>query len=285
MSFKIELGKRYVTRDGKYYTYAIVTSTANSQFPYAATLYKKETGNRHLHFTYTESGSHDGRTESSCDLVAEYIPEKPLELEIGKTYRSRDGKLTTKIISESSNKDNYDFISDSHYHFQKNGSFHSKKVGSFSYPLDLVEEVVSGESQKILTLPLVVGKKYVAKDGQIVTVTETKYETTRGMTRLCKYNTDTWYVQESSGKFDRADLDCENDYDLISDYIEEPKQIEHTPEPPKPTKYKNLKFLEAWSLAKETGKRYRCKGHKWLVFPQVVITKELFKKQEWEVEK
>ena len=103
MAIELEVGKRYVTRDGSEYTAPLEQLTDGfGEFTYLATTYKMGTNIPAAARTWAYGGSWNRCLENELDLVAEYNPEeiKMIEkvivnIEAGKTYRTREGKEIT----------------------------------------------------------------------------------------------------------------------------------------------------------------------------------------------
>jgi hypothetical protein len=78
MAIELEVGKRYVTREGTEYTEPLkqLTDSFFRDFVYLATTYKIDTEISIATRTWTHDGSWAGSGENDLDLVAEYNPEE-----------------------------------------------------------------------------------------------------------------------------------------------------------------------------------------------------------------
>jgi hypothetical protein len=287
--FKIEVGKRYTSRDGSWVSGPVEKHP--SQDGYRAKFFRLDDGTENNEMFYehqsgywwfSEEGSFNvPSNKNPYDLVKEYTEEKIFKVEAGKRYYTRNGGITEAVNIDDESSQPFTakvYNKDNRYQgfkwFNENGHW-LKERGESEW--DLVKEY---EEKKTLTLPLQVGKKYLTKGSKVVEATKLDKDIN---IRLGNY----WY-DTKTGKF----LGYENDDDyedhIVSDYIEDSSELpkpEAKQEKKKPIKYSDLTFYEAWSLAKETKKRYRLKGSEWLEFPNVKVNKETFAKIEWEVEK
>ena len=143
MAIELEIGKQYITRDKSEYTEPLKQLPENfGDFTYTATTYKSGTTISTATRIWTYDGSWVRSTEHELDLVAEYNPEEIkmigkviVNIEAGKTYRTREGKEVTLEPW------------DAHTLTSRNGFLYSKSLtGSvYSYKTsehDIIEEVV-----------------------------------------------------------------------------------------------------------------------------------------------
>lgn len=143
MAIELEVGKRYVTRDGTEYTAPLEQLTDGFRdFVYTATTYKMGSSISTATRTWTYGGSWVRSTEHELDLVAEYNPKEItmigkvlVNIEAGKTYRTREGKQVTLGSDDSYTlKGSNGFL----YNKTLTGSVYSCQHSEF----DIVEEVV-----------------------------------------------------------------------------------------------------------------------------------------------
>ena len=279
--FKIEAGKYYISRDGNYKIGPVQEKGNDLAFPLFAE-YKSLKTEQTYNWWLTSSGRWDDyKDQDYRDAVAEFKEENVFKLEEGKRYYTRNGGITDPVQADSGNKQpfyavvhNKDNKNQGLKWFNKNGQWLTEGPES---EWDLVKEY---EEKKKLTLPLEVGKKYVTNEGKVIEAI--KLDSDINML-VGKY----WY-DPKNGKF--LGYENDNDYEdyIVADYIEDEVKIPKMgakKEKKKPIKYSDLTFYEAWSLAKETKKRYRLKGSEWLEFPNVKVNKETFALNNWEVEK
>jgi hypothetical protein len=139
MAIELEVGKQYITRDGTEYTAPL---DGFRDFGYIATTYKSGTTISTATRTWAYGGSWVGTVEHELDLVAEYNPEESkmigkviVNIEAGKTYRTREGK---EVTLES--WDEYTLTGKNGFLYSKSltGSVYSCKHSEF----DIVEEIV-----------------------------------------------------------------------------------------------------------------------------------------------
>jgi hypothetical protein len=143
MAIELEEGKQYITRDGSEYTAPLEQLTDGfREFAYTATTYKMGTNISTATRTWTYGGSWVGIIENDLDLVAEYNPEEIkmigkviVNIEAGKTYRTREGK---EVTLES--WDEYTLTGTNGFLYGKSltGSVYSSEHSEF----DIVEEIV-----------------------------------------------------------------------------------------------------------------------------------------------
>lgn len=143
MAIKLEEGKQYITRDGTEYTAPLEQLTDGfGDFGYIATTYKMGSSIAVATRTWTYGGSWTRSSEHELDLVAEYNPEEiemdekvVVNIEAGKTYRTREGK---EVTLES--WDEYTLTGSNGFLYSKTltGSVYSYEHSEF----DIVEEVV-----------------------------------------------------------------------------------------------------------------------------------------------
>jgi ribosomal protein L27 len=267
---KLEVGKKYLNRDGKIVLITEKTDDIIYEFTDGINTYLRN-GN------FWQDGESNGK-----DLVSEYTEDKVFKIEAGKRYYTRTGKITEPVEYKESSDWGKDYPiyakvkGDVGFYFTTEG----RRLTKQETPEDLVKEY---EEKKKLTLPLQVGKKYVTVEGDILKIEKHKHfdyivqgVNDRGEFRMY------YYLKTGEANIE----ECK--YSLVSDYIEDSSELpkpEAKKEKKNPIKYSDLTFYEAWSLAKETKKRYRLKGSEWLEFPNVKVNKETFAKIEWEVEK
>tara|TARA_R110000868_G_scaffold66014_4_gene196979 strand:- start:1113 stop:1787 length:675 start_codon:yes stop_codon:yes gene_type:complete len=223
-----------------------------------------------------------------------------MKLELGKRYVTREGIITKPIAKSSGLWPGYDFsatITGVTYDFNESGL----RINLKESPEDLVSEYVSEEQKPTLTLPLVVGKKYITKDGSVLKAnsiyehTETKEDIycsgadfSGGFWRPVADAVFGGYYNINTGRYNGEE--SKNDSfggHIVADFVES-KAVKVAPkakEKKAPIRWNNLTFIQAWELARDTKKRYRLKGNDWLVFPQIKINKEMFQQKEWEVER
>jgi hypothetical protein len=143
MAIELEEGKRYVTRDGSEYTAPLEQLTDGFRdFQYIATTYKMGTNISAATRTWAYNGSWARCLEHELDLVAEYNPEEIkmigkviVNIEAGKTYRTRGGKeVTLEPWDEYTLTGTNGFL----YNKSLTGSVYSYEHSEF----DIVEEVV-----------------------------------------------------------------------------------------------------------------------------------------------
>jgi hypothetical protein len=144
MAIELEVGKQYITRDGSEYTEPLKQLTGNTSgdFGYIATTYKIGTEVSTATRTWAHDGSWISSVENDLDLVAEYKPEEIkmigkviVNIEAGKTYRTREGKEVTLVSDDS-----YTLSGSNGFLYNKSltGSIYSYENSDH----DLVEEVV-----------------------------------------------------------------------------------------------------------------------------------------------
>jgi hypothetical protein len=143
MAIELEIGKQYITRDGTEYTApleSISDMVRNSGFK--ATTYERGTNTTTACRTWAYDGSWIQSIEHELDLVAEYNPEEIkmigkviVNIEAGKTYRTREGK---EVTLES--WDEYTLTGTNGFLYCKSltGSVYTNEHSEF----DIVEEIV-----------------------------------------------------------------------------------------------------------------------------------------------
>jgi hypothetical protein len=139
----LEEGKQYITRDGTEYT-APLTRNADifGDHGFLATTYKRSTVTSTARRTWACDGSWIKNVENDLDLVEEYNPEEIkmidkviVNIEAGKTYRTREGKEVTLETEDSYTlKGSNGFL----YYKPLTGSVYSSEHSEY----DLVEEIV-----------------------------------------------------------------------------------------------------------------------------------------------
>jgi hypothetical protein len=143
MAIELEVGKQYITRDRTEYTAPLEQLTDGFRdFVYIATTYKMGSSISTATRTWTYGGSWVRSTEHELDLVAEYNPKEIkmigkvlVNIEAGKTYRTREGKQVTLGSDDSYTlKGSNGFL----YNKSLTGSVYSYEHSEF----DIVEEVV-----------------------------------------------------------------------------------------------------------------------------------------------
>jgi hypothetical protein len=142
MAIKLEVGKQYITRDGTEYTAPLELRYGFGDMAYTATTYKRGTTISTASRTWTYGGSWIGIIENDLDLVAEYNPEEikmdekvVVNIEVGKTYRTREGKeVTLEPWDSYTLKGSNDFL----YNKSLTGSVYRCEHSEF----DIVEEVM-----------------------------------------------------------------------------------------------------------------------------------------------
>ena len=144
MAVELEVGKQYITRDGTEYTAPLerLTNGYLGSFDYIATTYKTGTETSTATRTWAYDGSWIRNVENDLDLVAEYNPEEIkmigkviVNIEAGKTYRTREGKEVTLET-----EDTYTLKGSNGFLYNKTltGSVYSYEHSEF----DIVEEIV-----------------------------------------------------------------------------------------------------------------------------------------------
>lgn len=143
MAIELEVGKQYITRDGTEYTAPLEQLTDGFRdFAYIATTYKMGTNIPAATRTWTYGGSWTSNRENELDLIAEYNPEEikmiskvTVNIEAGKTYRTREGKEVTLEPW-----DEYTLTGTNGFLYAKSltGSIYSCQHSEF----DIVEEIV-----------------------------------------------------------------------------------------------------------------------------------------------
>ena len=144
MAIELEVGKQYITRDGSEYTKPLkqLTGSTFGDFDYIATTYKIGAEVSTATRTWAHDGSWIKNVENDLDLVAEYNPEEIkmigkviVNIEAGKTYRTREGKEVTLVSDDS-----YTLSGSNGFLYNKTltGSLYSYENSEH----DLVEEVV-----------------------------------------------------------------------------------------------------------------------------------------------
>lgn len=171
-NLRMELGKRYVTRDGRITEPAAETKALSSEvrakYPFTVRIGRLEE-------FYKGNGSYDmGRQEMPycLDLVREYDDETPmppviqgldaqiraamgLQLEVGKRYVTRSGHVTEPMTATSSTlvSRKYPFsttVNGGFHVFKANGSWNMNNA-DLPCDLDLVSEHVSAVTMKLPT--------------------------------------------------------------------------------------------------------------------------------------
>jgi hypothetical protein len=144
MAIELEVGKRYITRNGSEYTEPLRTITGiEGPIYFIATTYKILTEVSVAARTWKPNGywSPAAMQENELDLVAEYNPEEIkmidkviVNIEAGKTYRTREGKEVTLET-----EDTYILKGSNGFLYNKSltGSVYSYEHSEF----DIVEEV------------------------------------------------------------------------------------------------------------------------------------------------
>ena len=145
MAIELEVGKRYITRNGSEYTEPLRTITGiEGPIYFIATTYKILTEVSVAARTWKPNGywSPAAMQENELDLVAEYNPEEIkmidkviVNVEAGKTYRTREGKEVTLETD-----DTYILKGSNGFLYNKSltGSVYSYEHSEF----DIVEEIV-----------------------------------------------------------------------------------------------------------------------------------------------
>jgi hypothetical protein len=288
---KLELGKKYITRNGAWTAGPIEKNTSHDNMPYKAKFFNIETGKecdeivyRHQghYWVFNDDGYFCNPVEHEYDLVSEYTEEaKVFKIEAGKRYITRSGKITQPVqVDPIRNQPFMAKIGGDTKWYSPNGYWLNERDQSEH---DLVEEFVEGNSK--LTLPLKFDKKYVTRDGTIVEMTDDfSVDDALFYARGDQYSG--YYIIENGRYNGNYKNDPMYPGHIVADYIEPDTKAEAPRAVKKnPIKYSNLKFYEAWELAKETKKRYRFKGQDWIEFPNVSVTKDTFNKEEWELER
>jgi hypothetical protein len=145
MAIELEVGKRYITRNGSEYTEPLQTITGmEGQSYFIATTYKILTEVSVATRTWKPKGNWTpaAMQENELDLVAEYKPEEIkmigkiiVNIEAGKTYRTREGKeVTLEPWDEYTLTGTNGFL----YNKSLTGSIYSYEHSEF----DIVEEIV-----------------------------------------------------------------------------------------------------------------------------------------------
>jgi hypothetical protein len=196
-----------------------------------------------------------------------------MELEEGKRYLNRNGQIIGPVHKRDEEKA-YPFIYKADI-YTKNGRYFNDGQES---QYDLVSEYIEEKHMKIE-----IGKRYKTRGGKISGPVERSNGTWgKNFPFMVKIGLSTYDFTENGERL----LNQKTPEDLVSLYEEDVKK-----EPPvkkkanKPVKYNNLRFIEAYELAKQTSKQYRFKNGDWITFPEVKIQKEQFEKAEWEVKK
>jgi len=130
--FIVELGKRYVARNGK--VSAPVQKWSSPNYPFMAYF-------DGVTRTFTDQGSVAHHYPDSYDLVAEYIEApaaKPFTIEVGKRYLTRDGMVSDPVYKEKSNHPVYKFTC------VINGKFkHYTACGAFMLGREMGDDLVA----------------------------------------------------------------------------------------------------------------------------------------------
>lgn len=98
---KIEIGKQYITKDGRYYTEVVTEKNklkdGKKKHFYRIRLFTTEKGEESAAWNYELDGNWIGDKDSSNRLVAEYNPKKQdqglFPLQVGQKYVTRDGGI------------------------------------------------------------------------------------------------------------------------------------------------------------------------------------------------
>lgn len=176
--FKIEVGKRYKTRDG--------TVTGDL-------------------LTFTEDGrwKFNGGGEDPLDLIEE-VKEEPklLKLEVGKRYKTRGGGVTEplELSDDSSAKKGHPFSANIDNHFwtlTENGR-------CWDSELELIEEI---KEEPVKIFEIEAGKSYKTRNGKITGPLEYYGEQKKSLMGLVG---ETWRIFQKNGEYlsrDRPELD------------------------------------------------------------------------------
>lgn len=190
---KIELNKRYEMRNGK--TINIVLNDNSLVYPF-----KADSGD-----WYTKDGHFwEEGYESPKDIVRDI--SKDLRLEVGKTYKTRNGRMI--VIVKKREDDKYPFLSDTGSTYTSKGTFFCYEESSN----DIVEEVVFDKKDFIE-----VGKTYLNRKGEKI--------------KIEREDTNQTVYRFISGDKSYSDIghfcDKVTEYDLIDEYVEISVEVGH----------------------------------------------------------
>lgn len=161
---KLEVCKKYVLMNGDVIE-IIEKQLDNGVYPYF------DNNNQ----WYSVNGSHISGSHDQC-ISHEYKDDETmnkLQLEVGKMYVNRRGKTVTIVEIDNNRKYHevcYPYKGDNGYYYTEHGCFYVYDDGKSKDMNDLVKEYKDDETMNELKLE--VGKKYVTRDGYIVTITE-----------------------------------------------------------------------------------------------------------------
>jgi hypothetical protein len=147
---------------------------------------------------YLENGRYDVDKECDYDLVEKY----ELKLEVGKTYRNREGK-EVKIVKFAPG-DNYPFVDSDDWSYTENGRFSPPAESRH----DLLEEIKEEKQE----LKLEVGKTYRTRADDLADTVVKVVEFVLGDTHPYKGDNYMDYVENG-----RYDVEKECDCDLVEE--------------------------------------------------------------------
>ncbi len=279
---KLEVNKKYRTRDGRVATIGDKPPKhGNKTYPFAGTIEDRE-------HSWTPEGRCTVADESAYDLIEEIVVEPKFVFKVGQKYKCRNGDVVE--VSK---------IKESGYPIRMtDGSSRSIKGTYFEHAeetvFDLMELVEAQEEKPKLTLPLVLGRKYVMGDGRITQATKERDGGPQSQVQL-------WCHEQVHGIWHYTNTGNNNigsmspKYKVVADYVEEYQvesceteiKVEFKPAKnnKQPVKYTGLTFVQAWNLARDTKKPFRLAGHNWQTLAKVRLNKEMFMQHQWEVEK
>lgn len=150
---KIKVGKKYKTRDGR--VVEINDDKGSHLFPFVGTV-EGEPFKR----VWSNGGVYTQGCPTELDLVEEIVEEKKFKLQVGKRYKTRDGRETTTI--EPFGDPMFPFCGSVGGNFKTwtEDGFWMEGGGTVS---DLVEEIAE-------PIKLQAGKKYRTRDGRIAKI-------------------------------------------------------------------------------------------------------------------
>jgi hypothetical protein len=147
-----------------------------------------------------------------------------LQLEVGKSYKARNGEIF-KVIRDDSSRDKWlitkKYGTNAHYSHFLNGKYFCASLSNHQF--DLIEEVKEEstspkQKESAMSLKLELNKKYVTRNGSIFQVVG--FENTRAdsviTSELGKSTSRYYHYRDGS-----YNLHYESAYDLLQEYIEE----------------------------------------------------------------
>jgi hypothetical protein len=134
--FKIQAGKRYITRDGSQVTGVIEELPNGTNYKFTDPI---------TNLSYLESGYYIVNTmQHRLDLVEEYIPS---QIEIGKRYVKRNGEISGFIKFGTLTRVKTLLDPSTGYHYHDNGLLYGNP-GYRKHPQDLIKEYMTKEQIK-----------------------------------------------------------------------------------------------------------------------------------------